>query len=213
MSLDQAPPLLRGENLACIVDGRTLFEDLQVAVFPGEVVGVLGPSGSGKSSLLALLTGLARPAAGLVTLDGRPVDGPVPASARVGVVLQGYGLVSVLTAQENVEIVLRAAGLSPATAATGAAAVLEDLALGPHRHQLADELSGGQQQRVALARALALRPKLIVADEPTAELDAKGRALVLSRLIGAARSGAAAVIATHDPDVASACDRVVRLAS
>jgi putative ABC transport system ATP-binding protein len=186
--------------------GRALFADISLVVEAGEKVAVTGPSGSGKTSLLSVLAGLTTPEAGTVLRGGARVPpGRLPDATAA--VLQGFGLVSLLTAAENVEIVLRAAGLSP-RAATEAAAE----ALGEHVDHLVQELSGGQQQRVAVARALASRPGLLIADEPTAEQDAATRELVLARMFGVVSDGGAVVLATHDPEVASRCDRVISLA-
>ena len=126
--------------------------------------------------------------------------------------LQGYGLVSLLTAAENMEITLRAAGMPAREAMAPAADALAGLGLGDHADHLVQELSGGQQQRVAVARALAARPELLIADEPTAEQDAVTRELVLARMFAVAAGGGAIVLATHDPEVAARCDRVVSLA-
>jgi putative ABC transport system ATP-binding protein len=121
------------------------------------------------------------------------------------------GLVSLLTAAENIEVVLRATGRSPAEARLTAAEALESVGLEPFAAHLVDQLSGGQQQRMAVALALARRPAAILADEPTAEQDPVHRDLVLDLLLAAADRGAALVIATHDAEVAERCDRIVRL--
>jgi len=126
-------------------------------------------------------------------------------------VLQGYGLVSLLTAAENIEVALRAAGMPAPEALVAAATVLDDLGLGPHAGQIVEELSGGQQQRVAVARALARQPRLLIADEPTAELDQAARAVVLGRMLEVTARGGAVVLATHDPEVAERCDRIFDL--
>ncbi len=205
--------LLETRQLACAVDGQVLFSGLNLTVQVGERLAVTGPSGSGKSSLLALLSGLARPAEGEVLLDGEAVRTVATPAQGVAIILQGYGLVSLLTAVENVEVALIAAG-RPRSAATAAATdALERLGLAAHADQLAEELSGGQQQRVAVARALALEPRLLIADEPTAELDPASRVLVLSRLLEIKDRGASLVLATHDPEVAESCDRVLDLRS
>jgi putative ABC transport system ATP-binding protein len=189
--------------------GRVILDDVDIDVGPGECVAVVGPSGSGKTSLLALLAGLASPSAGSVVVDGRPVA--EISHSDLAVVLQGYGLVSLFTAAENVEAALRAAGRDPNEAIDAAAAALDSLGLSGHEEQLIEELSGGQQQRVAVARALALRPQLLIADEPTAEQDKASRELVLERLFEVPHRDGSLVLATHDPEVAERCDLVVTL--
>lgn len=191
--------------------GRQILQDVDLHVRAGEVLAVTGPSGSGKSSLLAVLAGL-EPADGAVRLDGdplRPAD--VEERRRFGLVLQGYGLVSVLTASENLEVVLQSRGLSRDGARTRAATALASVGLEGQSDQLIEELSGGQQQRVAVARAIVTEPEVLLADEPTAELDAGARRIVLDLLFAAAARGAIVVLATHDPEVGDACDHELRL--
>ena len=203
--------VLEARGLRYAIGGRLLLADFDLTLGPGERVAVVGPSGSGKTSLLALLAGLAAPEAGQVLLDGVPVvPGQVPAG--VATVLQGHGLVSLLTATENIEITLFATGMPPAQAEVAAQEALDSLGLGEHAAQLADELSGGQQQRVAVARAMATSPAVLIADEPTAEQDSASRELVLSQMLGLADAGKSLILATHDPEVAQRCDRVVDLA-
>jgi putative ABC transport system ATP-binding protein len=192
------------------VAGRTLFHGLDVRVRSGEVAAVTGPSGSGKTTLLSLLAGLGAPDDGEIELDGRAVRDP-RWRGRIGVLFQAYGLVAVLTAAENIEVVLRGSGMTGPEARRRAGAGLERLDLAEHGHHLVEELSGGQQQRVALARALALRPAALLADEPTAEQDGGHRALVLEVIRAAARAGTVVVLATHDPEIAASCDREHRL--
>jgi putative ABC transport system ATP-binding protein len=196
-------------GLRCEIAGRNLFDAVDLTVAGGESVALVGPSGSGKTTLLAALAGLGDPTAGKVWLDGEAVR--AGHTAGIVVVLQGYGLISLLTAAENVEVALRAAGGDPAAVREPARVALDRLLLGPHADQLVEELSGGQQQRVAVARALALSPHVLLADEPTAEQDRATRAVVLTRLFEVTEAGGALVIATHDPDVAERCDRVLTL--
>jgi putative ABC transport system ATP-binding protein len=200
---------LEAQGLRCEIAGRDLFEVVDLTVAGGESVALVGPSGSGKTTLLAALAGLGDPTAGEVWLDGERVR--AGHTAGIVVVLQGYGLISLLTAAENVEVALRAAGSDPAGVRDPAREALDQVLLGPHVDQLVEELSGGQQQRVAVARALALRPHVLLADEPTAEQDRATRAVVLTRLFEVTEAGGALVIATHDPDVAERCDRVLTL--
>jgi putative ABC transport system ATP-binding protein len=190
-------------------DGRQILAEVNVAAYPGEPLAVTGPSGSGKSTLLALLAGLEPPDAGTVTVDGRPVGRGVPDG--FGLVLQGYGLVSVLTAAENVEVALQGRGLSRDEVRDRAAAALAEVGLEGVADHLVEQLSGGQQQRVAVARALVVDPAVLLADEFTAELDADSRTRILALVLGVARRGALVVVATHDPEVAQACTAELRL--
>jgi putative ABC transport system ATP-binding protein len=203
--------VLRAEGLSYESNGQVIVAGAHVAVDAGRSLAVVGPSGSGKTTLLALLSGLYKPTKGNVEFDGAPVSpvgGPPPGMA---VVLQNYGLVSLLTAAENVEIALRAAGKPAKAAIPEARIALAHLGLEAHADQLIEELSGGQQQRTAVARALALEPRLLIADEPTAELDANARANVLARMFAVAHGGGALILATHDPEVAERCDDVLEM--
>jgi putative ABC transport system ATP-binding protein len=203
--------MLSGRGLCYVRDGQQILNGVDVTVEPGESLAVTGPSGSGKTSLLSILSGLAAPTMGAVYIDGAPLTGFAGPALGVSVVLQGYGLVSLLTAAENVEIALRAAGRPPRDAAHAARASLAQLGLDAHADQLVEELSGGQQQRTAVARALALEPRLLIADEPTAELDPAARAIALARMFEVTAGGGSLVLATHDPEVADRCDRVLDL--
>jgi putative ABC transport system ATP-binding protein len=202
---------LEARDLAYRRDGQQILAGVSVAVHPGERLAVTGPSGSGKTSLLTLLAGLDAPSSGEVYIDGTRLTGVAGPRQGVALVLQGYGLVSLLTAAENIEFALRAAGWAPSRAAVAAREALSQVGLDAHADQLVEELSGGQQQRTAVARALALKPKLLIADEPTAELDPVSRTLALARLFEVATGGGALVLATHDPEVAARCDRVLDL--
>lgn len=184
--------------------GRTILDRISFTAAPGQSVAVMGPSGSGKSSLLAILAGLERPDTGTVH---RP-------AGRTAIVLQAYGLASLLTAAENVEVALQARGTKTTTASAiraAAAEALRRVALTPYAEHLVEELSGGQQQRVAIARALAGHPHLLFADEFTAELDHDTTEPVLELILNVARHGGIAIIATHDPDIAARCNTVLHL--
>ena len=202
---------LEARDLAYRRDGQQILSGVSVAVHPGERLAVTGPCGSGKTSMLTLLAGLDAPSSGEVYIDGTRLTGVAGPRQGVALVLQGYGLVSLLTAAENIEVALRAAGWAPPRAAGAAREALSQVGLDAHADQLVEELSGGQQQRTAVARALALKPKLLITDEPTAELDPASRTLALARLFEVATGGGALVLATHDPEVAERCDRVLDL--
>ena len=183
---------------------RTILDAISVLAEPGRSLAVVGPSGSGKSSLLAVLAGLERPDSGSVRRGW----------TREGLILQGYGLVSVLTAAENVEVPLQSGvlgSLSPPDVRATATAALESVGLTPVADHLIEELSGGQQQRVAIARAVAVDPDIVFADEVTAELDHEWKNRVVDLLLDIARRGGIVVLATHDPEIAARCDTIVRL--
>jgi putative ABC transport system ATP-binding protein len=205
--------MLKARGLRYVRDGQLIFSDVDVTVEPGESLAVTGPSGSGKTSLLALISGLTPPTAGEVYVDGTLLTGFAGPATGVAVVLQGYGLVSLLTAAENIEVALRAAGRPARSAGSAARAALDQLGLEAHADQLVEELSGGQQQRTAVARALALEPRLLIADEPTAELDPAARAIALARMFDVPARAGSLVLATHDPEVAERCDRILKLAA
>ena len=205
--------VLTGTELSYTVGDRTILDGISVQVSSGRVLAVRGSSGSGKSSLLAILGGLIAPSGGTVTLDAATVTptGDLAVRRRFGFVLQGYGLVAALTAHENVAVVLQAARVPRAEVRARVQAVLERVGLAPVADHLVEDLSGGQQQRVAVARALVTAADVLLADEPTAELDADNRGLIVSLLIERARAGAVVVIASHDPEVVDACDDVLDL--
>ena len=211
MSEFGVPPLrdglaVSGRGIVVVRGGRRIVDAVDVDVVPRRMLAVTGPSGSGKSTLLAVL-------AGLVAADGGTIDpaDPVERAANSGVVFQSYGLLPVLTAAENVELPLQLRGLDRDEVRELAEIALARAGLPDIPDRLAEELSGGQRQRVAVARALAVSPALLVADEPTAELDADSAAIVLHALRAEANSGAAVVLATHDPEVAALCDTQLHL--
>jgi putative ABC transport system ATP-binding protein len=204
--------VLTANDLRYVVGDRTILDGISVQASSGRVLAVRGPSGSGKSSLLTLLGGLIAPSGGTVTLDGaRVTPGSDVLRRRFGFVPQGYGLVAALTARENVAVVLQAARVPRAQVRSRVQAALESMGLDPVADHLVEDLSGGQQQRVAVARALVTAAEVVLADEPTAELDADNRELVVSLLLERARTGGVVVIASHDPDVVDACDDVLDL--
>jgi putative ABC transport system ATP-binding protein len=189
--------------------------DLDVA--PGELVALVGPSGCGESTLLALLGGLERPDGGLVELAGESVDGLGEAGwarerrQRIGFVFQSFNLLGTLTVARNVELPALLAGRSRRTARRRRAELLERLGLSDRAGALPAQLSGGQQQRVALARALVNEPAVLLVDEPTGNLDSASRDDVLALLRAAHADGQAIVLVTHDPVVAAIADRVLAM--
>ncbi len=195
--------------------GRRVLDEVDLVAHRGRVLAVTGPSGAGKSTLLAVLAGLVTPQGGSVRWLGEPVRAADSRPGReVGVVLQGLGLLPLLTAHENVRLPLQLAGRPRAEVVERAVQALERAGLGTEqlpRDRLAEELSGGQLQRVALARALVVEPALLLADEPTSELDATTRGVVLDALRALADGGTAVVLATHDPEVAEFADEVLPL--
>jgi putative ABC transport system ATP-binding protein len=203
--------MLRARGLRYLRDGQLIFSGIDVTVTAGESLAVTGPSGSGKTSLLAIISGLTPATAGEVYIGGNLLTGLAGPATGVALILQGYGLVSLLTAAENIQVALRAAGLPAPDAPASSRSALARLGLEAHADQLVEELSGGQQQRVAVARALAIQPRLLIADEPTAELDPAARAMVLAQIFEVTAHGGSLVLATHDPEVAERCDRTLDL--
>jgi putative ABC transport system ATP-binding protein len=205
----------RGLVVSCLsvhVGGRPVVDGVSFELAPGRVLAETGPSGSGKTTVLSALAGLVRPESGGISFDGAPVRvGDTAHARRTGLVLQGYGLLSVLTAAENVEVALQARGVPRPELLRATREVLDRLGLDQAAERLVEELSGGQRQRVAVARALVTAPDLLLADEPTAELDVVTRDLVVAQLRAEAERGAVVVVATHDPDVAAACDEELHL--
>jgi putative ABC transport system ATP-binding protein len=193
-----------------------ILRDIDLEITRGEVVGVVGASGSGKSTLLAILAGLDTPSAGTVELDGRDLfalDEDARAEVRgraVGFVFQSFQLLPALTALENVMLPLELSGRADVDAT--AKDMLVRVGLGERLHHYPKHLSGGEQQRVALARAFVVRPKLLLADEPTGSLDAEAGAAVIELLFAMNReSGTTLVMVTHDEGLARRCNRIVRL--
>jgi putative ABC transport system ATP-binding protein len=189
--------------------------DLDIAA--GEAVGIVGPSGSGKTSLLMVLAGLERPSAGSVALAGRDVtrlDEDALARLRrdqVGIVFQSFHLIPTMTALENVAIPLELAG--DRKAADKARAALASVGLAHRVTHLPGQLSGGEQQRVALARAFAPSPRLLLADEPTGNLDSDTGMAVMDLLFALqAGTGTTLLLITHDPALAARCERIIRIA-
>jgi len=198
--------------------GLTVLRGVDLDVMPGEVVGLIGPSGSGKSSLLHAAGLLERPTAGEIRIDGEDVGG-LPERARthirlgrIGFVYQFHHLLPEFDARDNVALPLRIAGVGQAAARKRAEELLDALGLSERLTHQPSQLSGGERQRVAVARALANRPRLLLADEPTGNLDPATSQTVfeaLNRLVK--DTGVAALIATHNMELAGHMDRVFAL--
>jgi putative ABC transport system ATP-binding protein len=196
------------------------LNDVTLTAAPGEVVAVMGPSGSGKSTLLYLLAGLEEPDAGRVLVAGvdwRSLRGSARARfrrQRCGFIPQGMSLLPPATAAENVAAPLLLAGTEPGERQRRTSEALDRVGLADVAAKLPDQLSGGQQQRVAIARALVVRPAVVLADEPTANLDSTTAEAVTRLLVAAAgEQRSAVVLVTHDPAVAAHADRIVTLQS
>ncbi|BBH67624.1 ABC transporter ATP-binding protein [Actinoplanes sp. OR16] len=194
------------------------LRDVSFDVEPGSMVALVGRSGSGKTTLLNVIGGLDRPDAGRVHVDGTEVtaldeDGlSMLRREKVSYVFQTFGLIPVLSAAENVGAPLRLARTPAAERERRVALLLDLVGLTGHAEQRPGELSGGQQQRVAIARALAASPRLLIADEPTGQLDADTGRSVMALLRGVVESeGVTALISTHDPVMMALADRVIRI--
>ena len=193
-----------------------VLRGVSITVAPGEVVALEGPSGSGKTTLLSIMGCILTPTSGAITIAGERVDPARPAQLRdvrrrsIGFVFQQYNLFPALTALENVEYALNVKGQKGRRAHEEAASALTRVGLGDRLHFLPRDLSGGQKQRVAIARALAGSPPVILADEPTANLDTVVGTQVLELFRDLAKSESRGlVIVTHDPKVRAVADRVV----
>jgi putative ABC transport system ATP-binding protein len=214
-------PLLRLDGVRLTLPSAggavTILDGIDLTVMPGETVAIIGPSGSGKSTLLAVIGGLERPDGGRVTVAGTDyarLDEDGLARFRrdhIGIVFQSFHLIAAMTALENVAVPLDLLGRRDAlgVAREGLAAV----GLGHRLHHYPAQLSGGEQQRVALARAVAAAPPLLLADEPTGNLDGATGAQIIDLLFSRqARLGSTLVLITHDPVLAGRCGRVISLA-
>ncbi|MET0888059.1 MAG: ABC transporter ATP-binding protein [Mycetocola sp.] len=192
--------------------------DVSIEVKAGEFVVVRGPSGSGKTTLLNILGGLDRPTSGRVLLGGEDVtEAPAQTWATlrrstIAYVFQAFALIPHLSAAENIELPLRIAGAPISERSARLVELLDLVGLAPHANQRPGELSGGQQQRVGIARALANRPRLLVADEPTGQLDSVTAAAMMNLFSDLVhQQGVAAIVTTHDPAMAVMADRVIDL--
>ena len=193
-----------------------ILKNISVSVLAGQHVAILGPSGAGKTSLLMIMAGLEQATGGTVTLAGHDIttmkEDELAALRRdnVGIIFQAFRLIPSMTALQNVAVPMELAGNS--NAQDIAAQALEKVGLGHRLNHLPDQLSGGEQQRVAIARAIAPKPRILLADEPTGNLDSKTGALVIETLFEATKSvGAALILITHDVSLADQCERVLTI--
>lgn len=193
-----------------------VLKGINLCIDAGETVGVLGASGAGKTSLLMVMAGLENVTGGTIALADYDITNmPEDALAalrrdKVGIVFQAFRLIASMTALQNVSIPLELAGNSEATARASAA--LESVGLGHRLHHLPDQMSGGEQQRVAIARAIAPNPRILLADEPTGNLDSTtGEKVIKTLFESAANAGAALVLVTHDAGLAARCSRIIQI--
>jgi putative ABC transport system ATP-binding protein len=191
---------------------------IDLEVEPGSLVAIQGRSGSGKTTLLNLLGGLDRPTSGTVRLDGDELTELSETELvqvrrdKIGFIFQAFGLIPILTARENVEIPMRLAQAAVTERAERSRILLNLVGLGDRAEHRPHELSGGEQQRVAIARALANRPKVLLADEPTGQLDSTTGRMIMDLIHALVVSeGVTAIVATHDPALVAVADRVIEL--
>lgn len=196
----------------------TALDHVDLSVNPGEFVAVMGPSGCGKSTLLHLLGGLDRPTEGSVAIDGRDLSDLSDAELtevrrrRIGFVFQFFNLIPVLNAVENAALPVTLDGVRPAEARAKAIQWLTQVGLGDRQGHRPDQLSAGQQQRVAISRALVAEPALVLADEPTGNLDSRASDEIAALLRQVANEwGRAVIMVTHDPRIAAYADRIIFL--
>ncbi|WP_305847223.1 ABC transporter ATP-binding protein [Niveibacterium sp. COAC-50] len=190
---------------------------LDLSIAQGEYIAIMGPSGSGKSTLLNVLGLLDRPDSGHYLLDGRDVTGldddalALARREKIGFVFQSFHLVPRLSARENIELPMVLAGIDPAERAGRVEVLLRDYGLTPRADHRPNQLSGGQCQRVAIARAMAMRPSLILADEPTGNLDRHTGQDVIALLEGLQAAGATLIVVTHDPELGRRAHRQLHM--
>jgi len=218
----EALPIVKVENIDKVYQiGKTqiyALRDITIELQKGEFVAVMGPSGSGKTTLLNIMGALDRPTKGKIYIEGKDLtklsEGELSLIRRdkIGFVFQFYNLISVLTAQENIELPMLIAGVPKEKRTTRVQSLLKMVGLFERAEHKPDELSGGEQQRVAIARAMANKPAIILADEPTGDLDIETSKEVMSVLRDLAkREGVSVVVVTHNPVVAKLADRVLQI--
>jgi putative ABC transport system ATP-binding protein len=213
--------IMKIENLSkTYMQGKIPVHALRCAcitVRKGELLAIMGPSGSGKSTLLALIGTLEKASDGKIILDGTDLTSvpenllPKVRREKIGFIFQHYNLIPTLSAFENVELSMRFSRMPKKEREERAKSLLEELGLGGRLSHKPSELSGGEQQRVSIARALANRPALILADEPTGEVDSKTRDSIVRIFKELSQKGQTILVVTHDPEVAKECSRVLKI--
>ena len=211
-------PLIALEGVSRTFDDGSVaaLRGIDLAIHAGEFVSIVGRSGSGKSCLIHMMAGFDRPSTGRVLWRGSEVSGKQAWTdlrrGRIGVVFQEFLLLPTLSALENVEIAMSGTRVPASERRARAVALLDTVGLGARRDHLPFAMSGGERQRVAIARSLANRPELLLADEPTGNLDSENAAAVLELLLSIRRdSGMTLVLVTHDEGIAAQADRIVRI--
>src|SRR5579864_483190 len=206
------------KTIATATHSVDILKGIDFTIEKGEFVAIMGPSGSGKSTLLGLLAGLDSPTSGKIILDGEDITGldedrmATLRGRKVGFVFQSYNLIPTLTAEENVLLPFELTGGNGSGGRARARELLESVGLGDRRDHYPVQLSGGEQQRVALARAFMVRPPILLADEPTGNLDSQNGQHVLELLISLnQREGTTLVLVTHDPTLSSRASRRIVL--
>jgi putative ABC transport system ATP-binding protein len=213
-----ARPLIALRQVSRVYDGGaiTALRSIDLQIADGDCVAIIGASGSGKSSLVNILCGLDYPTSGHVLWEGRPIRSRSAwvrlRQSQIGIVFQEYNLIPTLTAVDNIELALLGRGMSPKHRYTRAGMVLARVGLDQHPHHLVSRLSGGERQRVAIARAIVSEPKLLLADEPTGNLDTASAQKVADLMFDLQeQTGMALVLVTHDEALAARCHRQIRL--
>ncbi|WP_276355502.1 ABC transporter ATP-binding protein [Cohnella caldifontis] len=219
--MDATPPMIRADGIKRVF-GRgtaavTVLDGVDLSIAPGRLVAFKGRSGSGKTTLINLLAALDRPDEGTISFAGRELGGLSERERgdlrrkEMGLVFQSFALFPLMSAYENVEFLLRIAGVPAKDRKDAAAEALGQVGLKARMHHRPFEMSGGEQQRTAIARAIAHRPKLLLADEPTAELDSRTGLQIIKVFRDLVQQGMTVILTTHDPAIMDIVDQVYEL--
>jgi putative ABC transport system ATP-binding protein len=216
--LGGAKPLIALRQVSRVHDAGaiTALKNIDLQIAEGDCVAIVGASGSGKSSLVNILCGIDYPSSGHVLWEGKPIRSRSEwvrlRQSHIGIVFQEYNLIPTLTAVDNIELALLGRGMSPKHRYTRAGMVLARVGLENHPHHLVSRLSGGERQRVAIARAIVSEPKLLLADEPTGNLDTASAGKIADLMFELReQTGMALILVTHDETLAARCNRQIRL--